>query len=60
MPPQPTECDYEQYVTFPQGSTIINGYIWDSEYVKSDHNTRYVLLPIQEWEAILDLLADAA
>ena len=57
---QPTAWYQEQCVTFPEGSTFIRRYIWDSEYVKSAHDTRYVLFPVQEWEAILDLLAAAA
>ena len=28
--------------------------------LKSAHDTRYVLFPVQEWEAILGLLAAAA
>jgi len=57
---QPTAWYQKHGVTFPEGSTFIGRYIWDSKYVKSAHDTRYVLFPAQEWEAILDLLAAAA
>ena len=58
--PQSTPWYQKQYITFPEGSTAIWRYSWDSEYVKSAHNTGYVLFPAHEWEAILDLLAAAA
>lgn len=56
---QPAEWRQKQVVTFSEGSAAIRRYNWDSKYVKSAHNTGYVLFPVQEWEAILDLLAAA-
>ena len=50
----------KQEVTFPGIPTFVRRYIWDREYVKSAHDTGYVLFPVQEWEAILGLLAAAA
>ncbi len=57
---QPTAWRQKQCVTSPRGSTAIRRYSWDSKYVMSAHDTRYVLFPAQEWEAILDLLAAVA
>ncbi len=57
---QPTAWYQKQCVTFPEGSTFIGRYIWGCKYVKSAHDTRYVLFPAQEWQAILNLLAAAA
>ena len=57
---QSTSWYQKQYTTFRAGTTAIRRYSWDSKYVKSAHNTGYVLFPAQEWEAILELLASAA
>ena len=58
--PQTTAWYQKQDATFSDVLTFVRRYIWDDKYVKSTHNTGYVLFPIQKWEAILDLLAMAA
>jgi hypothetical protein len=47
-------------VTFSDVLAFVRRYIWASKYVKSTHDTGYVLFPVQKWEAILDILATAA
>ncbi len=58
--PQTTAWYQKQDVTFSDVLALVRRYIWADKYVKSTHDTGYVLFPIQKWEAILDLLATAA
>jgi len=58
--PQTTAWYQKQNVTFSDVLAFVRRYIWASKYVKSAHNTGYVLFPVHKWEAILDLLATAA
>jgi hypothetical protein len=60
LTPQPTVWYQKHRDTFHGISTFVRRYIWGSKYVKSAHDTRYVLFPAQEWEAILSLIAAAA
>jgi hypothetical protein len=58
--PQTTAWYQKQEVTFSDVLAFVRRHIWSSKYGKSTHDTGYVLFPIQEWEALLDLLAAAA
>jgi len=58
--PQTTAWYQKQDATFSDVLTFVRRYIWADKYVKSTHDTGYVLFPVQKWEAILDLLAMAA
>ena len=58
--PQTTAWYQKQDATFSDVLAFVRRYIWADKYVKSTHNTGYVLFPVQKWEAILDLLARAA
>ena len=58
--PQTAAWYQKQNATFSDVLTFVRRYIWTDKYVKSTHNTGYVLFPVQKWEDILDLLAMAA
>ena len=58
--PQTNAWYQKQHVTFSDVLALVRRYIWADKYVKSTHDTGYVLFPVQNWEAILDLLATAA
>jgi hypothetical protein len=58
--PQTTAWYQKQDVTFSDVLAFVRRYIWADKYVRSTHDTGYVLFPVQKWEAILDLLAAAA
>ena len=62
--PQTTAWYEKDCVTFSDVLTFVRRHIWlskyDKKYKRSTHDTGYVLFPIQEWEALLDLLAEAA
>jgi len=58
--PQTTAWYQKQDVTFSDVLAFVRRYIWADKYVKSAHGNGYVLLPVQKWEAIMELLAMAA
>ena len=58
--PQTTAWYQKQDATFSDVLTFVRRYIWADKYVRSTHNTGYVLFPVHKWEAILDILARAA
>lgn len=60
LAPQTTAWYKKEWVTFSDVLTFVRRHIWMSKYDNSTYNARYVLIPIQEWEALLDSLAMAA
>jgi len=58
--PQTTAWYQKQDVTFSDVLAFVRGYIWADKYVKSAYDNGYVLFSVQEWKAILDILATAA
>ena len=58
--PQTTAWYQKQEVTFSDVLAFVRQHIWVHKYNKSADSAGYVLFPAQEWEALLDLLADAA
>jgi len=62
--PQTTAWYEKEQDTFSDVLALVRRHIWLSrynrKYERSTHDTGYVLFPIQEWEDLIDLLADAA
>lgn len=58
--PQTTAWYQKQDVTFSDVLAFVRRHIWDSKYIKSAYHDGYVLFPVQNWEAILEILAMAA
>jgi len=58
--PQTTAWYQKQGITFSDVLAFVRKYIWISKYDKSANDSGYVLFPIQEWEALIELLAAAA
>lgn len=62
--PQTTAWYDKKQATFSDVLALVRRHIWISrynrKYERSTNDTGYVLFPIQEWEDLIDLLADAA
>ena len=58
--PQTTAWYQKEWTTFSDVLTFVRRHIWDTKYSKSADDMGYVLFPVQEWEALLDILAMAA
>jgi hypothetical protein len=58
--PQSTAWYHKQDVTFSDVLAYVRRHIWEGKYNKSMNNSGYVLFHINEWESLLDQLADVA
>ena len=58
--PQNTAWYQKQEVTFSDVLAFVRRHIWVHKYNKSADSAGYVLFPAQEWEDLLNLLADVA
>jgi hypothetical protein len=58
--PQSTSWYEKQNVTFSDVLTYVRRHIWENKYSKSMNNNGYILFHINEWESLLNQLANVA